>query len=69
MAIVNEPEDIDGDFTLQTANFRQGGDEGTIAYLTFVDPKSVGGKEATDKSDGVFRPRRRLDDDEGEGEE
>lgn len=68
MAIVNEPEDIDGDYTLQTANFRQGGEEGTIAYLTFVDPKTVGGKDGTDKSDGVFDPGAGIDD-EGEGEE
>ncbi|MGU3665801.1 phage baseplate assembly protein [Methylobacterium sp. A49B] len=68
MAIVNEPEDIDGDYALQTANLRQGGQEGTVAYLTFVDPKAAGGKEASDKSDGVFDPGGGIDD-EGEGEE
>ena len=68
MAIVCEPEDIDGDYTLQTANLRQGGEEGTVAYLTFVDPKAVGGKGGADKSDGAFDPGGGLDD-EGEGEE
>lgn len=70
VALVNEPEDIDGDYTLSTANFRQSLDEGTIAYLTFVDPKALGGKGGTDKSDGVFDPGGGLDDDdEGEGDE
>ena len=68
MAIVNEAEDIDGDYALQTANLRQGQQEGTVAYLTFVDPKAAGGKDGTDKSDGVFDPGGGIDD-EGEGEE
>lgn len=69
MAIVNEPEDIDGDYTLSTANFRQSLDEGTVAYLTFVDPKALGGKGGTDKSDGVFDPGGGLDDGDDGGEE
>ena len=44
---------MDSDFTLSTVNFRQGrsehdGGEGTVAYLTFVDPQTHGG----DKTDG-----------------
>lgn len=66
MAIANEPEDIDGDYTLSTANFRQGGQNGTIATLTFVDPKAQGGKAAAGKSDKAFDPGPALED---EGEE
>lgn len=66
MAIVNAEEDIDGDFLLSTANFRQGGEDGTRATLTFVDPKSQGGKAGAGKSDKVFDAGSGLDD---EGEE
>lgn len=67
MAIVNEPEDIDGDYALSTANLRQGAEGGTLAYLTFVDPKAQGGKAGADQSDGVFDPGSGID--EGGGEE
>ncbi|GJD65179.1 phage baseplate assembly protein [Methylobacterium frigidaeris] len=57
MAVVNDPEDVDGDFSVSSVNFRQG-DEGTVAYVTFVDPKAQGGKAAKGKSakgsDAVF---------------
>lgn len=66
MAIVNEPEDIDGDYLLSTANFRQGDEGGTQAFLTFVDPKSQGGKAAAGKSDGAFDPGDALEE---QGEE
>jgi len=66
MMIVNEPEDIDGDYALSTANLRQGGEEGTVAYLTFVDPKAIGGKEASDQSDSVFDPGAGFDDGGGD---
>ncbi|MCF4130253.1 phage baseplate assembly protein [Methylobacterium sp. SyP6R] len=49
MAIVNEPEDVDGDFSLSSVSFRQG-KEGTVAFLTFVDPKAQGGKGTKGKS-------------------
>lgn len=65
MAIVNGPEDIDGDYLLSTANFRQDDDGGTLAYLTFVDPKAQGGKAAGAKSDGAYDPGGALEE-EGE---
>ena len=65
MAIVNAPEDIDGDYSLSTVNFRQGLEDGTRATLTFVDPKAQGGKAASDKSDAVFDPGGGIDDDGG----
>ena len=65
MAIVNEEEDIDGDYALSSVNLRQGEGEGTIGYLTFVEPKALGGKKAADKSDQVFDPGSGIDDGEG----
>ena len=53
MAIVIEEEDIDGDYTLSTVQFRQGRDEGTVAYLTFVDPQAHGGEKAASKGKGL----------------
>ena len=66
MAIRNEPEDIDSDYLLSTANFRQGGEDGTRATLTFVDPKSQGGKAGDGTSDKAFDAGAGLDEDEGE---
>ncbi|MGU3539974.1 phage baseplate assembly protein [Methylobacterium sp. A54F] len=63
MALVCDPEMIDADYTLSTANLRQG-DEGTLAYLTFVDPKAQGGKAGMGKSDAVFDPGSDVDEDE-----
>ena len=65
MAIVNDPEDIDSDFLLSSVNFRQGNDDGTAATLTFVDPKSQGGKGGDGKSDKAFDAGSGVDDDEG----
>ena len=62
MAIVNDEEDIDGDFTLSTANLRQGLEGGTLAYLNFVEPKAQGGKGGAGKSDGVFDPGGGIDE-------
>jgi len=66
MAIVNEPEDIDGDYTLSTVNFRQDDEGGTIAFLNFVDPRAHGGKKAAGKSDAVFDPGPGLEEEQGE---
>lgn len=66
MALVNEPEEIDGDYTLSTVNFRQDDGGGTLAFLNFVDPKAHGGKKGAGKSDGVFDPGSGLDEEQGE---
>ena len=65
MAIVNAEEDVDGDFTLSTANLRQGS-EGTLATLTFVEPKALGGKTGAGKSDDVFDPGSGIDEEGGD---
>lgn len=62
MAIVNEFEDIDGDYALSTANFRQDDQGGTLAYLTFVDPKAIGGKAGMGSSDKAFDPGNDVED-------
>ncbi|GJD51080.1 hypothetical protein OPKNFCMD_3831 [Methylobacterium crusticola] len=54
MAIQVDPEDVDSDFALSTVNFRQDREGGTLAYLTFVDPKAQGGKKGSGTSDSAF---------------
>lgn len=62
MPLVNPPEDVDGDFLLSTVNFRQGLGDGTRATLTFVDPKSQGGKAGRGKTDKAFDAGAALDE-------
>lgn len=56
MAIRVPSEDIDQDLTLSLAKFSQkiGEANGTMANLTFVDPKALGGKAGQGKSDAAF---------------
>lgn len=59
MAIENDPEGVDGDFTLSTVTLRQtdgeGKGAGTSAEMEFVDPATHGGSSSSSgKSDSVF---------------
>lgn len=38
-------EDIDGDFAIERVQFQQNQNEGTVAILTCVDPRALGGKK------------------------
>ena len=59
VSIENDPEGIDGAFTISTVKYRQtngeGKDAGTIAELEFVDPATHGSSSSsTGSSDSVF---------------
>ena len=63
MAIRIPSEDVDQDLTLSTVKYSQklGKNGGTVAELSFVDPKTHGGKTGNGKSDEAFNPGDGLD--------
>ena len=64
MAVKVPSEDVDQDLTLSTVKFSQklGENGGTTADLSFVDPKTHGGKKSKGKSDAAFDPGPALED-------
>ena len=60
VALENDVEGVQGDFTLSTVTLRQqdgeGKGAGTRATMEFVDPRAHGGKAGAGKSDAVFSP-------------
>jgi prophage tail gpP-like protein len=62
MAIVLPSERVDQDMTLSSVTFTQN-HQGTTASLTFVDPRSHGGKDPKGKSDKAYGAGKALKDD------
>ncbi|SEQ48351.1 Mu-like prophage tail protein gpP [Faunimonas pinastri] len=64
MAIKNRQEDIDQDMTLSSVTFSQSDGEGagTRADLTFVDPRTHGGKKPQGTADAVYDPGDGLEE-------
>ena len=64
MAISVPSENVDQDLTLSSVKFSQkiGENAGTTADLSFVDPKTHGGKGSKGKSDKAFDPGPALED-------
>ncbi len=60
VALQNDVEQVDGDFTLSSVTLSQKNGEGrgagTRSQLEFVDPRAHGGKAAAGTSDAVFSP-------------
>lgn len=61
MALKLPSEDVDGDFLLSSVVFRQD-HKGTRAELTFVDPRSQGGKKPGGKTDPGYGVDKDEDD-------
>lgn len=51
-------ERIDQDLTLSSVTFRQNAREGTIATLTLVDPRTLGGEKPRGSSDPAYGTRK-----------
>lgn len=64
IATVCAEEDIDQDLTLSTVTFKQDIDNGTVASLALVDPRSHGGKKARGGkgSDSAYDPGGGIDE-------
>jgi prophage tail gpP-like protein len=60
MALVLPSERVDQDMTLSSVTFTQN-HQGTVAELTFVDPRSHGGKNPKGKSDKAYDAGKGLD--------
>ena len=60
MANVNEEEDLDCDLTLSKAKLTQD-EKGTLAALTFVDPRTHGGAAPQGSADEAFDPGDGID--------
>ena len=61
MANVADEEDLDCDLTLSKAKLTQD-DKGTLATLTFVDPRTHGGSAPQGSADAAFDPGGSIDE-------
>jgi prophage tail gpP-like protein len=54
MAVRLPSERVDQDLTLSSVTFTQNATDGTVAVLTFVDPRTCGGKDPKGESDSAY---------------